>query len=100
MVTPARSVDYGLLVASRYDFDFARKWALAAGRETGELRGAPELKPMIEVAHIYSNMRELHLVPFRWRSITRLAATAPLLPLLLTMSSPSEALKVLLRISF
>ena len=95
------SVDYGLL-ASRYDFDFARRWTQAGGLETGELRGAPELKPMVDLANIYSNVREMHLVPFGWRSITRLAATtmAPLVPLLLTMSSPSEVVKVLLRIVF
>lgn len=95
------SVEYGLL-ASRYDFDFVRRWTQAGGLETGELRGAPELKPMVELASIYSNVREMHLVPFGWRVITRLSATtaAPLLPLLLTMSSPSEVVKVLLRIVF
>ena len=95
------SLDYGLL-ASRYDFDFARRWTQAGGLETGELRGAPELKPMVDLANIYSNVREMHLVPFGWRSITRLAAAtmAPLVPLLLTMSSPSEVVKILLRIVF
>lgn len=95
------SVDYGLL-ASRYGFDFARRWAQAGGLENGELRGAPELKPMVEMASIYSNVREMQLVPFGWRTITRLAAATavPLLPLLLTMSSASEAVKILLRIVF
>jgi hypothetical protein len=60
------------------------------------------MKPMVELANIYSNVREMHLVPFGWRTITRLAAATavPLLPLLLTMSSASEAVKVLLRIVF
>jgi hypothetical protein len=95
------SVNYGLL-ASRYDFDFARQWAQDGGLETGELRSAPELKPMVETSIIYSNVRMMHVVPFGWRSITRLAATTtvPLLPLLLMTSSPSDTVKVLLRFVF
>jgi hypothetical protein len=95
------SVNYGLL-ASRYDFDFARQWAQDGGLETGELRSAPELKPMVETSIIYSNVRMMHVVPFGWRSLTRLAATTtvPLLPLLLMTSSPSDTVKVLLRFVF
>jgi hypothetical protein len=95
------SAEYGLLT-NRYQFDFEGKWIRGGALAIGELPNASELRPMGELEKIYSNIRQMRLVPFGLRDITRLAATtaAPLLPLLLTTFSAAEVAKLLIRVVF
>ncbi len=95
------SAEYGRL-ANRYQFYFEEKWIRAGSVAIEELPGASELKPMVELGSIYSNIRQMRLVPFGLGDITRLAATtaAPLLPLLLTTFSPAEVAKLIVRVVF
>jgi hypothetical protein len=54
------------------------------------------------MANVYSNVRQMRLVPFGLDDVTRLAATtaAPLLPLSLMIFSAPEVLKFLVKIIF
>lgn len=95
------SAEYGRL-ANRYHFYFEEKWIRPADVGIEELPGAAELKPMVELGNVYSNIRRMRLVPFGLGDITRLAAATatPLLPLLLTAFSPAEVANFLIRVVF
>lgn len=95
------SAEYGLL-SSRYVFDFEDKWIRACDPETSKLLGTADIRAMAEMANIYSNVRQMRLVPFGTRDITRLAVTTvvPLLPLSLTIFSVPQLMKVLVKIAF
>jgi hypothetical protein len=57
---------------------------------------------MADIANVYSNVRQMRVVPFGSDDITRLAVTAaaPLLPLALTIFSVPQLLKFLIKIVF
>jgi hypothetical protein len=95
------SADYGML-ANRYVFDFEDKWIRARDPEASKLLGSADIEAMADMANVYSNVRQMRLVPFGSDDITRLAATAaaPLLPLALTIFSVPQLLKFLIKIVF
>jgi hypothetical protein len=95
------SAEYGLL-ANRYVFGFEEKWIRARDPETGTLLGTADIQAMADMTNVYSNVRQMRVVPFGTDDITRLAATAaaPLLPLALTIFSVPQLLKFLIKIVF
>jgi hypothetical protein len=95
------SADYGML-ANRYVFDFEDKWIRARDPEASKLLGSADIEAMADMANVYSNVRQMRLVPFGSDDITRLAVTAaaPLLPLALTIFSVPQLIKFLIKIVF
>jgi hypothetical protein len=95
------SAEYGLL-ANRYVFDFEDKWIRACDPEPSKLLGTADIQAMADIANVYSNVRQMRVVPFGSDDITRLAVTAaaPLLPLALTIFSVPQLLKFLIKIVF
>jgi len=95
------STEYGLL-ANRYVRSFEDKWMRAGSPKTTELLGTSDIQSMADMTNVYSNVRQMRLVPFGTAEITRLAAAtaAPLLPLALTIFSLPELLKFLVKIVF
>jgi len=95
------SAEYGQL-ASRYVFAFEDKWMRIADPETRDLLGTADIQSLADMNNFYSNVHEMRTVPFGLDDITRLAATtvAPLLPLLLTIFSVPELVKLLVKILF
>jgi hypothetical protein len=95
------SAEYGLL-ANRYVLRFEEKWMRAVDPETHRLLGSADIQAMAAVANLYSNVRQMRLVPFGTTDITRLAAAAaaPLLPLALIIFSVPQLFKFLVKIVF
>jgi hypothetical protein len=95
------SSGYGLL-ANRYVFGFEDKWIRGCEPETSKLLGTADIQAMADMASVYSNVRQMRLIPFGTDDITRLAATtaAPLLPLALTIFSVPQLLKFVVKIVF
>ena len=92
---------YGLL-ANRYVFDFEDKWMPGSDPETSRLLGTPDIQSLADMRNVYANVRKMRLVPFGTDDITRLvvATGAPLLPLALTMFSPAQLARFLIKILF
>ena len=89
---------YGGL-ASSYVAAFEQKWILAS--EGGqEILGTADIQSLSDLGQSYSIVREMNVVPFGVRDITRLAlATAiPLLPLALTVFSVEELAMRLMKV--
>jgi hypothetical protein len=95
------SAKYGLL-ASRYVFGFEDTWMRAGIPDARELLDSPHIQSMADMGNVYANVRQMRLVPFGTKDITFLAAVtaAPLLPLLLTMFSVADVVKVLVKVVF
>jgi hypothetical protein len=95
------SAEYGLL-ATRYVFGFEDKWIRAGAPETSELVATGDIQSLADMQSVYSNVRQMRVVPFGLDDITRLAVStaAPLLPLLLTIYSAAELTKLLIKILF
>jgi hypothetical protein len=95
------SAEYGLL-ANRYVFDFEEKWIRPCDSGSNKLLGTADIQSMADLANVYSNVRQMRVVPFGTDDITRLAAfaAAPLLPLALTIFSVPQLLKFLIKIVF
>jgi hypothetical protein len=95
------AAEYGLL-ANRYVFGFEEKWIRGGAPETSELLGTADLQSLADLGNSYSVVREMHIVPFGFDDITRLAAAtaAPLLPLTLTIFSLEELLSRLIKAIF
>jgi hypothetical protein len=95
------SAEYGLL-ANRYVFGFEDRWLRAGEPETDRLLGSADIQAMADMTNVYANVRQMRVVPFGTDDITRLAAAtaAPLLPLLLTMFSVAEIVRMLIKIPF
>jgi hypothetical protein len=95
------SAEYGLL-ANRYLCRFEEKWISGGASETNALLGSADIQSLADMGNAYSMVRQMRLVPFSTLDITRLAATtaAPLVPLLLTMFSVAEVVKLLVKIVF
>jgi len=83
LASPAEGISRNGLLASRYVFGFEDRWIQAGGSEASELLGTSDIQSMADITNVYSNVRQMRLVPFGTDDITRLAATpaAPLLPL-------------------
>ena len=95
------SAEYGLL-ASRFVFFFEEKWMGHGDYEPEELLRNEDVRSLAEMSNVYTDVRLMRLVPFWTNDIIRLAAAVaiPLLPLSLTILSPAELLKFLLKIVF
>jgi hypothetical protein len=82
--------DYGLL-AQRYVEGFDHKW-VREPLPPAELLGAADIQSLADLGNSYQVVREMRVVPFDLKDISRLAiaTAAPLSPLLLTMFSFEE----------
>jgi len=95
------SAEYGLL-ANQYLDGFEEKWIRGGTAETSALLGSADIQSLAGMGNAYSMVRQMRLVPFSTVDITRLAATtaAPLAPLLLTMFSVADVVKLLVKVVF
>jgi len=95
------SGEYGVL-ASRFVFCFEEKWMGDAEHEPGELLTDNDIRSLSELSNVYTNVRQMRLIPFWTNDIIRLAVSVavPLLPLSLTVFSPEELLKFLVKMVF
>ena len=95
------SGEYGVL-ASRFVFCFEEKWMGDAEHEPGELLTDNDIRSLSELSNVYTNVRQMRLIPFWTNDIIRLALSVavPLLPLSLTVFSPEELLKFLVKMVF
>jgi hypothetical protein len=92
---------YGML-ANRYVFSFEEKWMRSDPGKSSELLGNDDIRSLSELSNVYSNVRQMRLIPFTTNDIVVLAVTTavPLLPLSLIIFSPAEVLKFLIKIIF
>jgi hypothetical protein len=95
------SAEYGLM-ASRFVWCFEEKWMRHREYEPEELLRNEDVRSLAEMSNVYENVRQMRPVPFWTNDIIRLAVSVaiPLLPLSLTIFSPVELLKFLLKIAF
>jgi len=95
------SREYGVL-ASQLVFCFEAKWTGGAAHEPGELLSNDDIRSLSELSNVYTNVRQMRLVPFWTNDIVRLAVSVavPLLPLSLTILSPAELLRFLIKMIF
>lgn len=95
------SSEFGLL-ANRYLAGFEEKWMKGDFPEASKPQVTADIQPLVSIGNVYSMVRQMRLVPFSTIDITRLAAAtaAPLAPLLLTMFSVADVLKLLIKIVF
>jgi hypothetical protein len=95
------SAEYGLL-ANRYLAGFDEKWMKGDIPEASKPQVTANIQSLVSVGNAYAMVRQMRLVPFSTIDITRLAATtaAPLVPLLLTMFSVADVLKILIKFVF
>ena len=95
------SAEYGLM-ASRFVLCFEEKWIRKGDYEPEELLRNEDVRSLAEMSNVYTNVRQMRPIPFWTNDIIRLvvAATVPLLPLSLTVLSPAELLKFVLKIAF
>jgi hypothetical protein len=95
------SAEYGLM-ASRFVSCFEEKWMRHGEYEPEELLKNEDVRSLAEMSNVYTNVRQMRLVPFWTNDIIRLAVAVaiPLVPLSLTILSPAELFKFLLKIVF
>jgi hypothetical protein len=95
------SAEYGLM-ASRFVLCFEEKWMRHGEYEAEELLRNEDVRSLAEMSNVYANVRQMRPVPFWTNDIIRLAVAVaiPLVPLSLTVLSPSELVKFLLKIAF
>jgi hypothetical protein len=95
------SAEYGLL-ASKFVSCFEEKWMGHGDYHAEELLRNEDVRSLAEMSNVYSNVRQMRLVPFWTNDIIRLAVAValPLVPLSLTVLSPAQLLKFLLKIAF
>ncbi len=93
------SAEYGLM-ASRFVSCFEEKWMRHCDYEAEELLRNEDVRSLAEMSNVYTDVRQMRLVPFWTNDIIRLAVAAaiPLVPLSLTVLSPAELLKFLFKI--
>ena len=89
-------------MASRFIACFEEKWMRKDEHEAEDLLRNEDVRSLSELSNVYANVRQMHPFPFWTNDIIRLAVAvaAPLLPLALTVFSPAELLKFLLKIAF
>lgn len=92
--------DYGRL-ASRYVMEFEEKW-LRDGAGDEPILGSADLQSLADLGNSYTVVQEMRPVPFGLKDLTRLAASAavPLLPLTLTVLSLEELVTRLVKVLF
>jgi hypothetical protein len=95
------SAEYGLM-ASRFVWCFEEKWMRRGDYEPEELLRNEDVRSLAEMSNVYEDVRQMRLVPFWTNDIIRLAVAVaiPLVPLSLTVLSPAELLKFVLKIAF
>ena len=93
--------DYGGLL-SRYVEGFEKKWVRRTAYSEEELLGSGDIQSLADLGNSFAVVREMRLMPFGLKDVTRLAVmtAAPLLPLLLTIFSLEELVTRLVRILF
>jgi hypothetical protein len=91
---------YGNL-ANKYVTDFDEKW-LDSDKNDEPILGTADIQSLADLGNSYAGVREMRIVPFGLRDITRLvAATAvPLLPLLLMIMPLEELVMRIIKIIF
>ncbi len=95
------SAEYGLIANRQLDA-FEKKWIAGGVSETSALLGNADIGSVAAMESVYDRVRQMHLIPFGTGDITRLAAAtaAPLLPLLFTIYSAADVVKLLVKIVF
>ena len=93
-------VRYGLL-ANKYVTQFDEKW-LDSDKNDEPILGTADIQSLADLGNSHAGVREMKIVPFGLRDITRLvAATAvPLLPLLLMIMPLEELVMRIVKIIF
>lgn len=91
--------DYGRL-GSRYVQVFQEKWIREGAPKEEELLGTGDIQSLADLGNSFAVVREMRLVPFGLKDVSRLAVTAaaPLLPLTLTIISLQELVTRLIKI--
>ena len=92
--------DYGLL-AQRYVENFDKKW-VRESPPSAEMLGTGDIQSLADLGNSYQVIREMQVVPFGLRDISRLAiaTAAPLSPLLLTIFSFEELMIGIFKVVF
>lgn len=92
--------EYGLF-AQRYVESFDHKWVRGTAVED-ELLGTGDIQSLADLANSYQVVREMQLVPFGLKDVSRLAlaTAAPLTPLLLTIFSFEELVLRIIKVVF
>lgn len=92
--------DYGLL-AQRYVETFDQKW-VRESLPSAELLGTGDIQSLADLGNSYQVIREMQMVPFGLKDISRLAivTAAPLSPLLLTIFSFEELMIRIFKVVF
>jgi hypothetical protein len=90
--------EYGALAAT-YVRAFERKWLHGGAPPDEPLVGSADVQSLADMAGSVDVIREMSLIPFTWRNVLQLLATAaaPLAPLVLTVIPAQELLDRLLR---
>jgi hypothetical protein len=85
--------DFGT-VASRYVEEFDEKWVRGGASADDPLLGSGDIQSLADLGNSYTVVKEMRIVPFGVKDVTRLVAVAavPLLPLTLTIFSVEELL--------
>lgn len=93
--------EYGRL-ASRYVQEFEEKWVDGGASADNELLGSGDIQSLADLGNSFAVVQDMNLLPFGWKDVTRLVATAiiPLLPLTLTIFSLEEVVSHLIKVLF
>lgn len=91
--------DYGAL-ASRYVWEFDRKWIKGSASSDADLLGTGDVQSLADLRASFSVITDTRVVPFGVKDLVRLAAAtaAPLLPLVLTILSLEELIIRLIKV--
>jgi hypothetical protein len=93
---------YGYL-ANKYVTEFDEKWLDGDKKNNDEpLLGTADIQSLADLGNSYAGVREMRIVPFGLRDITRLVAatSVPLLPLLLMIMPLEELVMKIIKIVF
>ena len=95
------SGDAGRL-ASRYVKAFDDRWVRGAVPADDALLGSGDIQSLADLGNSYAVVQEMRFAPFGFKDVTRLATTAivPLLPLTLTIFSLEELVGHAIRVVF
>ena len=95
------TAEYGLL-ASQFVFCFQEKWMQKSEHVADELLCNDDIRSLSELSNVFTNVRQMRPFPFWTNDIIRLAVAVavPLLPLSLTILSPAELLKFVIKMVF
>jgi hypothetical protein len=91
---------YGAL-ANKYVTEFDEKW-MRDEKTDEQLLGTADIQSLADLGNSYAGVRDMRIVPFGLRDITRLiaATAAPLLPLLLTIMPLDELVMRIIKTIF